>query len=83
MMMILPPQPDVLLRRSPPLHGEQRGHGDGVVSAGPAADEAAHVLLLPEQLRGGLMAADGGGGGVADGVSDVCLLPPALLFLLH
>lgn len=44
-------QPDVLVRWPPPLHGQQRGHGDGLVSAGPAAHEAAHVLLVPEQLR--------------------------------
>lgn len=43
-------QPDVLVWWPPPLHGQQRGHGDGVVSTGPAAHEAAHVLLLPEQL---------------------------------
>jgi len=46
-----PLQPDVLVRRAPPVHGQQRGHGDGLVPAGPAAHEAAHVLLLPEQLR--------------------------------
>lgn len=44
-------QLDLLVRRPPPLHSQQRGHSDGVVSAGPAAHEAAHVLLVPEQLR--------------------------------
>lgn len=44
-------QLDLLVRWPPPLHSQQRGHGDGVVSAGPAAHEAAHVLLIPEQLR--------------------------------
>lgn len=43
-------QSDVLVRRPPPLHGQQRGDGDGVVSAWPAAHEAPHVLLIPEQL---------------------------------
>lgn len=44
-------QSHILVWRTPPLHGQQRGHRDRVVPARPAAHEAAHVLLFSQQLR--------------------------------
>lgn len=44
-------QPHILVWRTPPVHGQQRGHRDRVVSTRPAAHEAAHVLLFSQQLR--------------------------------
>lgn len=45
-------QPYLFLRWPPSVHSEQWRDRDRVVSEGPAALETAHVLLLPEQLRG-------------------------------
>lgn len=44
-------QPYVFLRWPPFVHGQQWWDSDRMVSEGPAAREAAHVLLFPQQLR--------------------------------
>lgn len=52
-------QPYIFLWWAPPVHSEQWRDRDCVVSEGPAALETAHVLFLPEQLRGRMKARTG------------------------